>query len=919
MKYNKWLKKVCVLAMVGCMILSLMPVPAYAEPANDETVETVAIPEDAIYLSTAEDISALAENCIDDDWSIGKTVVLSNDIDMTGVEFYGIPTFSGTFLGQGYTIRGIYMEQSASVVGVFRYTQKTAVIDNLKIDATIQPEGTSLYVGGIVGSNAGTIKNCTFTGTVSGKEQIGGIAGLNKAASVIENCTVSGVVYGNHYIGGIAGENKGVIRQCTNMAKVNTEVEHNSIGMDLNMSISSLTSSESMDTATNIGGIAGTSTGVIRECVNKENVGYKKMGYNVGGIVGSQNGYVVDCINYAKVEGSDGVGGIVGQFKPNIVLEFGPDPMETMQNKMDSMMNSMKDMTSGLGEFEFALDDGSVDMESELNGIKEALESLENSKDPETGEFDSDILDSVLNDFSDSFDEIYEEGMEIEDITESLDISSKMDDMKAQMENMMSSMEDMMSSMEDMSMEISIEDVSRYDKESDTIGKVAGCINYGEVAGENAVGGIAGNCDSEMLMSEEDIETYGDTSANVSGSIRLVLRNCKNYGTIAASKDYAGGIAGQMVQGAILSCYNIGNMDALAADYVGGIAGNCDTYIVNCYSKSILAGANYVGGIAGRGVEVFNCYSFVDIAAGTEFVGSILGSTDELPGSGDSLISGNYYYHVGKDRGGIDGVNYKGATARIGLDDYLALESLDDMFKTVTVRFVVEGQEDVVKTINVGENISLDETPILTVEEGDMYDWVFVKPVTSETLGMGEEEEIFYISEERLSNILFDQTYEAEVEAKHMVVQGEEMTEDNHAIILAIGAFDKNTSIKLSDMLAQESVVNDVNVKVNWEVSISNIGVEKLHYRIPDGMDEDGILLFVKDADGNWVEREYTVEGSYIVFEFVDGEMGFALAETSNAGGNIIIIAIIAVVAIIVVVVLLRKRKQRVVKKENNE
>lgn len=917
MKNKNWLKKISVLAITGCMMLSFLPVSVYAEPADDiETVQKeVEIPEDAIYISDVKDMMELAEDCIDDDWSIGKTFVLSNDIDMTDAKFYGIPTFGGTFYGQGYTIYGITMEQESSVVGVFRYTQMTAVIDGLNIDATIQPEGTGKMVGGIVGCNAGTIKNCTFTGVVSGKEQVGGIAGFNKAASMIENCTANGIVSGDHYIGGITGENQGVIRQCTNAAEVNTEVQQNSIGMDMNIDInsylSSFTSKESTEYATNIGGITGTSTGVIRECVNEGNVGYQKMGYNVGGIAGSQNGYIVDCVNYAKIEGSDGVGGIVGQFKPNIVLEFGPDPMETMENKMNSMMSSMKDMTSGFDELEFSLSDGSFDMEAEMNKISESLETLENSINLETGEVDSDLLDSVLNDFSNSFDEIYNESIELDSITESLDISSKMD-------NMMAQMEDMMSSMDSMGMEINIEDVSRYDKESNTIGKVAGCINYGEVAGENAVGGIAGNCDSEEMMSEEDYETNGEATMSVEGCIRLVLRECKNYGTVAASKNYAGGIAGQMVQGAILSCYNVGNMDALNADYVGNIAGNCDTYILDCYGKGILAGANYVGGIAGRGVEVFDCYAFVEIAAGTEFVGCILGSTDDLPSSNSSLISGNYYYHVGKDRGGIDGVNYKGSTERISLDDFLLLENLDDMFKGVTVRFVVEGQEDIVKTVNVGESILLDEIPVLTVEEGDMYDWVYEKPVTSETLAMDKEEEIFYISESRLSSILFDQTYVVEFEAKNMVSQGELMTEDHHSIILAVGAFDKNTTVTLSDMLSQESVVNDVEVIENWAVSISNIGVEKLHYRIPEGVDGENMLLFVKDADGNWAEREYMIEGSYIVFTFTDGETGFALAETANVAINVTVVFIVVVV-IIILLILLRKRKQRVVKKENKE
>ena len=345
----------------------------------------------------------------------------------------------------------------------------TAVVDSVKVEGHIQPAGSGKIVGGIVGSNQGTIKNCTFNGTVSGKEQVGGITGVNEAASIIENCNVSGMVYGNHYIGGIAGTNQGVIRQCTNEAKVNTEVEHNSIALSLDMT-NNLGKKESIDSATNIGGITGSNSGVLRECYNKENVGYKKMGYNVGGIAGSQNGYITECINYAKIEGSDGVGGIVGQMKPNMVLEFGADPVKTMKGQMNSMMSSVKGLGNSISEIELDLGDSSLDMNAELNNMKNALEALEKSESnenleksdflnrlgdlnqlkdlkgledlsklgdlgnsdisallnnlpnqeeksqeekEENKEKEADLLNSVMNSFSDSFHNIYKEGEKI--------------------------------------------------------------------------------------------------------------------------------------------------------------------------------------------------------------------------------------------------------------------------------------------------------------------------------------------------------------------------------------------------------------------------------------------------------------------------------------------------------------------------
>lgn len=1029
MKYRTWMKKLCVIAIAGCMTLSSMPLTIYAEPTDTEAeeVEDVEISEGAIYLSSAEDIVTLAENCVDDAWSVDKVVVLKNDIDMSGVDFTGIPTFGGIFIGQGYIISGLDMEQDMTVMGFFRYLQKSAVVDNVRLEAIVEADGSNNQIGGFAGINYGKIQNCTFVGLVSGTEQIGGIAGWNKTSGIIVNCEVEGVVHGQRYIGGVAGQNQGVIRRCLNNAQVNTTVDQNSIPMDmsaalalemelsLDMDMSSFETNQSTDYATDIGGIAGTNTGVIRECVNDENVGYKKMGYNIGGIVGSQSGYVADCINYAEINGLDGVGGIVGYFKPNVVLEFGPNPLDTMSAEMNNMMSSMKEVMNDVQN----MDIGSIDLSSmedamgvleesaieneelDLDGLLESLEGIEDLEDLididgnesgdstgssgnvdstedlgdilddlgdsdlgdilddldgsggedsdlgdildnlgdfddgedgltdldellgdlmgdlEDGEIDEsvdtseDSINAALNDLSNSFGNLWNDSSEEGFVSDTSDISAAMDDMMASMDGMMNSMSSM-----NMSMEFNIVDVSRLDTETNKIAKVENCVNYGKVLGDTYIAGIVGLADMEMTSLMEAMGEESELSTSAECVVRLVVRDCKNYATISASKEYAGGIVGEMVYGAVISGKNTGNIDALNANYVGGIAGSCESIIMDSYSKCIMAGADYVGGIAGYGVEVADSYAFSDIAAYTKCAGGVLGNAKALPNETEGLIQNVRYYLVGKDLGAIDGINYAGATSRITLDEYLALENLDDMFKSVKVHFAIEGQPDVVLNVDMGGTIALSEVPIVEVEDSDRYDWKYVKPVTSETLGMNEVEEIFYLSEERLSNILFNQKYEAVVDAKHMVSEGENKTAENKNVILAIGAFDKETTVKLTDALQGESIINDVAVSENWLVELSNIGVEKLHYRIPEGMESDAIQLFVKDASGTWVEREYMVEGSYIIFDFTDGEMGFALAQVVDYG---MYIGIAAGVAVLILLFVLIKRRQKVVKKVNKE
>ena len=83
---------------------------------------------DAVYLRTAEDLAEFSRSCTLDSWSQGKTVYLEADIDLTGVDFAPIPTFGGTFHGQGHTISGVSLTGSGNVRGLFRYIQPTGAV-----------------------------------------------------------------------------------------------------------------------------------------------------------------------------------------------------------------------------------------------------------------------------------------------------------------------------------------------------------------------------------------------------------------------------------------------------------------------------------------------------------------------------------------------------------------------------------------------------------------------------------------------------------------------------------------------------------------------------------------------------------------------------------------------------------------------
>ena len=195
-----------------CLVLALtLPVFAEGESGTADTAE-----KETFHIGTVDDLMQLADSCRLDSWSKNRTVYLDADLELTGSGFAGIPSFSGVFEGQGHTISGLSLVDDGSVIGFFRYVQQGANVRDLVIRGRSMPTGSRSTVGGIAGSNAGTLHNCRFEGVSSGASVVGGIAGTNLAAGVIESCTTTGSVYGAHFIGGIAGENHGIRSELVN-------------------------------------------------------------------------------------------------------------------------------------------------------------------------------------------------------------------------------------------------------------------------------------------------------------------------------------------------------------------------------------------------------------------------------------------------------------------------------------------------------------------------------------------------------------------------------------------------------------------------------------------------------------------------------------------------------------------------------
>ena len=373
------ISKLLSLLLAAILLLSLMaPAALAAGSAN------------TVYLRTAEDLAELSRNCTLDSWSQGKTVYLEADIDLTGVDFTPIPTFGGTFEGQGHTISGLSITGSGNVRGLFRYIQPTGAVRDLHVSGTIAPTDRKNTLGGLVGENQGTITNCSFSGTVSGADSIGGIAGINAAQGQLINWTFSGSVTGEHYVGGIAGQNYGSIVQCENSGSINTTEVDAELNLD-NLNQEQLNAAENVPVCTDIGGITGFSSGILQSCVNTGAVGYAHVGYNIGGIVGRQSGYLNGCTNSGTILGRKDVGGIAGQLVPEVRLLYNEGQVGDLLDELDVL----RELISQTGD----------DVRGASDELSERMQAI-SDRAGEAQEAMSDLMDSTTDWANENIDEI---------------------------------------------------------------------------------------------------------------------------------------------------------------------------------------------------------------------------------------------------------------------------------------------------------------------------------------------------------------------------------------------------------------------------------------------------------------------------------------------------------------------------------
>lgn len=870
--------------LTALMLLACLPV-TQADAAGN-----------TIHISSEAELRDLAASCALDTWSRDKNVVLDSDLTLADPSFLPIPTFGGSFDGQGHTIHNVSITDSLSPAGLFGVVQAGGSVRSLHVVGTVTPSGDGRSVGGIAGENNGAIEKCSFTGTVSGQVYVGGIAGHTGASGSILACETRGAVIGDSMTGGITGYNEGLLADCTNSACVNVEstdprLDLEDLDLTLTPDLSKLGQANAGASAADTGGIAGYSAGTLSDCVNHGAVGYQHIGYNTGGVAGRSCGQLLRCRNDGSIAGRKDVGGVVGQIEPYIQVDASP----TYLSELNRQLYELKSLTDQAAN---DAQDGAGDVSGRLNDMNDYLkDALSDPQDPLaaiTG-FGSRLKD-LNNSASGSVDTV------ADDLR---DINSKFNEVSNTVLDAISAASDPASV---------ISDGSQGNIDKITLGKTSACTNSGAVSGDVNTGGIAGSIAIEYELDPED-----DVSANLDGEYRrqyeyrAVVQQCANTGAVSAKRSNTGGIAGRMDLGLIISCESYGSVESDSGSCVGGIAGLTAATVRSSYAKCTLSGKKYVGGIVGSGVAeksdgsastVTGCWSLVDITGCQQYEGAVSGADT-------GTFTDNYF--VSDTLAGINRQSFAGRAEPVSFDTLAAAEGMPGGMTTFTLSFVSDGKVLTSRTFSYGASFDSSVYPPLPEKDGIYAHWD-----RTDLHGLHLDTVVTAVYDPLLPTLSSEQTRE---DGRPVILAGGDFNDGDTMAATALtltpeefhaadGSFADRAANWFSYLKEGQLPPLTVNRRVaeQWRVSLPDDGQETHTLRYLPSQDASHLRLYVNDG-GGWQAVSCDTVGSYLSFTAGGASPEFAVVTTASVWWPLA--AAIAVCVAIVLAILLGRRHCR--------
>ena len=564
-------------------------------------------------------IHSMSELDAIDSTGLSGKYALAQDLDASGSTYSSAlvgdgssGAFAGTFAGLGHTIGNLTISTSSNqYVGLFGQTATGSTIRDIGlVGGSVSSNDSYYYVGGLVGYNAGSIRNAYATGSVSSSSSdsryVGGLVGYN--AGSISNAYATGSVSGYAYVGGLAGWNDGSIDTAYATGSVSaTYYGGGLVGVNYYGSIGNAYATGNASSNYYAGGLTGYNSGSISNSYwDSSSTGRSAAtGVNYGGITNVSavnNSSAYSHASYANLGtwsetaggsgvwvANDGNGNtwalIEGSTRPFLYSEYST----TIRNAHQLQLMALDTRASYtlLGNI-----DASETSGSNASGMWTAagLASVGNRNNAFTGTLDG--QNHTVN---------------------NLNIARTTDDV--------------------------------------------GLIGYAEGATVRNIGLEGGSVSGGMYVGPL-------VGTMVGGSVT----NAYSTATVSGSGDNVGGLVGLNSSGSVSNAYSTGPVTG-SANNVGGLVGSNSSggTISDAYSSSVVTGVNSVGGLAGEslGGSISNAYATGSVSGSGSSVGGLVGNNTGSISNGYATgsVSGVYYVGglAGWNEGSIDTAHATGS------------------------------------------------------------------------------------------------------------------------------------------------------------------------------------------------------------------------------------------------------------------
>lgn len=947
--------KRCALFLIPALLLGLLSGFGTASAENAGTTVTI---------RNRADFLQLAADCALDSWSRGLTVELEADLDFGGEDIRPIPSFSGTFHGNGHRIRGLTLSTDGSNQALFRYVTAEAMIDGLSVEGSIAPTYGRLRVAGIAGTNWGRIQDCSFQGSVSGLNYVGGIVGDNHGT--VDGCRFSGTVDGKRFSGGIVGYNEGYVSSCVNRGDVNTTLtvetpDLTDLATATNGLALNLLNAEDENVISDTGGIVGFSKGIVVDCSNFGMIGYPHYGYNVGGIAGRQSGFLSGCRNSGQVFGKKDVAGIVGQMEPYLDLVRTTSLADELLLLNKYLNNASGDISNLAADFRalqadiaaeeysfggFGINEGEIyhadedipadtGSGSSSGGIISGGDSGGIISPDDLSDFPTDGTIEDMADWINSHTGSGSEGsitpadgsvdFDYQDYIDAVDLDGLSDELDARMSELAGRLGDVYGVIQSSGSDLAYDLTQANDQFSRVMLLMANAMN--------------GSPQTDLF--EDVSEQRGETVTE-----GLVSSNI-NYGSVEADNN-VGGIAGAMgieyefdledslaqivgANGIIsntysTSCVNSGNVNYASVqgkkDRIGGTVGSEESgTVMHCESYGSVSSSdgNYVGGIAGySGTSIHNSYAFC-LVNGTRYVGGVAGSGTNILNSVSMIETDAGGAFVGAVAGWAD-MEEEGnnVTGNLYVSESLgAIDGISYIGRAEPVLYdeliAMPGIPDGFRQVTLNFFVDGRLIDTLRIDYGGSVDESRLPAVPDRPGYTGSWGDFDH------RDIRFSRDIEAVYTLNHSTIAAGQTRGDSPlSIALLEGSFSDDDTLTLTPYEGEPPSIPEKQAAEIWELTLSGAdGTESAYtvrYLPPEELRDRDVIIYCLE-DGGWVPVETGRSGSYLTFPADSDHVVFS-AVSSEAKQDLPVkwIAVAAgsgLCLLILVIILVRSRRKR--------